>query len=671
MKNILDQETSPYLRQHRHNPVHWQVWGEDALSLAQRLNRPILLSIGYAACHWCHVMAHESFEDPETAAVMNRHFVNIKVDREERPDIDHIYQNALAAMGEAGGWPLTMFLDPAGNPFWGGTYFPPYPAYGRPAFRDILLHIATLYRENPQAIDQNRRMLNEAIARLNTPKSARTMPRQDHLDQAAMTISRHMDDAHGGLQGAPKFPQIPVLDFLLSNSRHDSKAKARYEQQVLLSMEKICKGGIYDHIGGGFARYATDAIWLVPHFEKMLYDNALILDMLGRCHRLRPRPLFIRAIEKTITWLQREMMTDEGAFAASTDADSSEGEGSFYTWTPDEVLSVLGPETGRRFCSWFDISETGHWEGRSIPNLLSAAREMTDKEWPGIAAAKNALRLARNQRPQPPRDDKILSDWNAMTIASLARLSRQFQRPDWLDLAESVWKAVLTVNQRDGNLCHSSRHGIRNKAVFLDDYAHMIAAAITLYQTSGKSAYLDQAIAMQHRQDAMFWRENEGAYAMAEQQNLPVQPMHCQDGPVPAGNAVAMANLDLLWRLSGEVVFRHHRDRIQQCFLDQSRQNVIGSSGYLSACEQILHPIDITLKIADQAQTDSVLHLLFSHAPDKTAIKWQDAAAENEEDSPFSAMLCIGQTCTLPMNSPEQLKQKLEELNLHGTINPS
>ena len=669
MKNILNQETSPYLRQHRHNPVHWQVWGEEALALARRLNRPILLSIGYAACHWCHVMAHESFEDPETAAVMNRHFVNIKVDREERPDVDHIYQNALAAMGEAGGWPLTMFLDPQGHPFWGGTYFPPYPAYGRPAFRDILLHIATLYRENAEAIAQNRQMITEAIKRLNTPQALRVTLQQEHLDQAAVTISEHMDEDNGGLRGAPKFPQASVLNFLLSNSRHNEKNGQRQQQQVLLTLKRICQGGIYDHIGGGFARYATDTRWLVPHFEKMLYDNALILGVLARCQRIQPHPLFVRAIEETIAWLERDMLTANGAFAAAIDADSSEGEGAFYTWTPDEVIAVLGPETGRYFCDIFDISETGNWEGRSIPNRLNRTEEIPEAAWADIAAAKATLYRARSLRPAPPRDDKILTDWNAMTISSLAVLGRQFDRTDWFDLAERTWEALCRLNHENGALCHSSRNGRRKTAVFLDDYAQMIAAALTLYRTSGKTGYLDQAIALQTRQEELFWREDQGAYAMARQGPLPVQPMHCQDGATPAGNAVSLANHDLLWRLSGDDHHRRRCEQIKQAFIGDSQKNVIAAAAYLNACQQALHPVDLTLKIGNTQQKQATLRAIYGHDSDEMAIKWQTTTPQ--EQDVYEAVLCIGQRCTLPLHSLTELKQSLKETKSHGTAEPS
>lgn len=659
MKNILDQETSPYLRQHRHNPVHWQVWGEEALALAQEMNRPILLSIGYASCHWCHVMAHESFEDPETAAVMNRHFINIKVDREERPDVDHIYQNALTAMGEAGGWPLTMFLDPQGNPFWGGTYFPPYPAYGRPAFKDILIHIATLYKENAGAIGQNRQMIAEALKHLNTPQRQLISIQQDHLNRAADTISDHVDDDNGGLRGAPKFPQVPVMNFLLNNARHNDSNGQRQQRQVLLTLQRICRGGIYDHIGGGFARYSTDAVWLVPHFEKMLYDNALMLGILAQCQRIQPHSLFVRTIEETITWLQKEMLTDDGVFAAAIDADSSEGEGSYYTWTPDEIIAVLGPDRGQRFCNIFDITTSGNWEGRSIPNLLRYDNSISDTEWADITTDKMNLYQARKQRPAPPCDDKVLTDWNALTISSLAILGRQFDRRDWYDLAERSWAVLTALNFRDGNLCHSSRNARRNNAVFLDDYAQMIAAALTLYQTSGNTGYLNQAIALQDRQDKLFWQEEMGAYAMAQQGSLPVQPMHCQDGATPAGNAVSMANHDLLWRLSGDSQYRRRYEQIKQCFAADCHKNVIGAAAYLYACEQALHPLDITLEIANTRQRERTLKTIYGIDTDVASIKWQDT--KPQEQDKFEAMLCMGQRCTMPLHSLTELEQSLKE----------
>src|SRR5688572_8556442 len=365
MSNRLGEATSPYLLQHRDNPVHWQPWDEEALAAAREHDTPILLSIGYAACHWCHVMAHESFENPAIAALMNEHFINIKVDREERPDLDQVYQHALALLGQHGGWPLTMFLTPAGEPFWGGTYFPPESRYGRPGFPEVLETVARIWRDDRERVASNTTALKDALARLATPARPQELS-PALVTETAQRLIQAFDTIHGGFAGAPKFPQAPLLHLLWRQALASNDQAVR--QAVLHTLVNMCQGGIYDHLGGGFARYSVDALWLVPHFEKMLYDNAQLIALLSDAWADTKNPLFAARVLETVGWLEREMLVED-AFASSLDADSEGEEGKFYVWDAAEVDRLLGPDA-RAFRLAYGVTDAGNWEGKTILNRL-------------------------------------------------------------------------------------------------------------------------------------------------------------------------------------------------------------------------------------------------------------------------------------------------------------
>ena len=394
-ENLLGRETSPYLLQHAANPVHWRPWGKAALDEARAANKPIMVSIGYAACHWCHVMAHESFEDPDTAALMNSLFVNIKIDREERPDIDQIYMSALHALGEQGGWPLTMFTTPDGTPFWGGTYFPPEPRWGRPSFRQVLQGVANAFQSGAEAVTQNTKALSQYLARQATA-SVGDVPGPAQLDAVAQAYLRMTDPEQGGLRGAPKFPNPPIYRFLWQDAFRTGQPEGR--QALHLMLERMSQGGIYDHLGGGYARYSTDEVWLVPHFEKMLYDNAQLLELLALAHADAPNPLYAQRAAETVGWMMRDMSAQavdgKAAFAASEDADSEGEEGRFYVWTEAEVDALLGPDAAA-FKQAYDVSAAGNWEGRTILRrvvpLGAAAAEAT------LARCRDVLFQARAQ----------------------------------------------------------------------------------------------------------------------------------------------------------------------------------------------------------------------------------------------------------------------------------
>ncbi len=418
-ENLLHNESSPYLLQHADNPVHWRPWGAAALEEARDGNKPILLSIGYAACHWCHVMAHESFEDPDTAALMNERFVNIKVDREERPDIDHLYMSALHALGEQGGWPLTMFIAPDGAPFWGGAYFPPEPRWGRPSFRQVLQGVSEAYRTDHEMVTKNTTALREVLSRMSRAEPG-DLPTPVHLDAVAAALLRLNDPEHGGLRGAPKFPNPPIFRFLWQNAFRTGSPEG--QEALHLMLQRMSQGGIYDHLGGGYSRYSTDAIWLVPHFEKMLYDNAQLLELLALAHAHRPDPLYAARAEEIVGWMVRDMtaerVAERAAFAASEDADSEGEEGRFYVWTEAEVNSLLG-NASAAFKRAYDVTAGGNWEGHTILRRVTDAGSAADEA--ALARSRAVLFEARAKRVRPGRDDKVLADWNGLAIAALAR----------------------------------------------------------------------------------------------------------------------------------------------------------------------------------------------------------------------------------------------------------
>ena len=501
--NLLSHETSPYLLQHADNPVHWRAWGPAALEEARAGNRPILLSIGYAACHWCHVMAHESFEDPETAALMNDRFVNIKVDREERPDIDHLYMSALHAMGEQGGWPLTIFAAPDGAPFWGGTYFPPEPRWGKPSFRQVLQGVSDAWQTGHEMVKHNTVALRRALAGMSSAKAG-DLPTPVHLDAVAAAFLRLNDPEHGGLRGAPKFPNPPIFRFLWQNA---FRTGAPEGQEVLhLMLTRMSQGGIYDHLGGGYARYATDAIWLVPHFEKMLYDNAQLLELLALAHAHRPDPLYATRAEETVGWMMRDMTAEpvdgRAAFAASEDADSEGEEGRFYVWTEAEVDTLLG-DASPAFKRAYDVTPNGNWEGHTI--LRRVTPSGTRQEEQVLAQARGTLFEARAKRIRPGRDDKVLADWNGLAIAALARAAAVFGRPDWLARAEAAHDFILSeMSGPDGRVQHAWRLGRVTAAGLLDDQASMARAALALFEATGDERRLAQAVQLAKAAQAAF-----------------------------------------------------------------------------------------------------------------------------------------------------------------------
>jgi uncharacterized protein len=571
--NLLRHETSPYLLQHADNPVHWRPWGPAALEEARAEKKPILLSIGYAACHWCHVMAHESFEDAETAALMNERFVNIKVDREERPDIDHLYMSALHALGEQGGWPLTMFIAPDGAPFWGGTYFPPEPRWGRPSFRQVLQGVSEAYRTDHEMVAKNTTALRRVLAGMSNANVG-DLPTPVHLDAVAAALLRMNDPEHGGLKGAPKFPNPPIFRFLWQNAFRTGAPEGQDALHLMLT--RMSQGGIYDHLGGGFSRYSTDAVWLVPHFEKMLYDNAQLLELLAFAHAHRPDPLYAQRAAETVEWMVRDMTAERvaglAAFAASEDADSEGEEGRFYVWTEAEVDALLG-DASAAFKRAYDVTAAGNWEGHTI--LRRVTPPGTAEEEAALARSRAVLFAVRAKRVRPGRDDKVLADWNGLAIAALARAAVVFERPEWLARAEEAQDFVLTeMSAPDGRVQHAWRLGRVTAAGLLDDQAAMARASLALFEATGEARRLAEAIRLARAAEMAFADGQGGYYTTAvDASDVPLaRPRTAADNATPAGNGLLAEVFARLWHLTGDTAWRERAEALLRAFTGKPDQ---------------------------------------------------------------------------------------------------
>ncbi len=587
MPNRLASETSPYLLQHRDNPVDWYPWGPEALEHARSEDRPILLSIGYSACHWCHVMEHESFEDPETARLMNEHFVNIKVDREERPDVDSIYMTAVQQVTGHGGWPLTVFLTPQGQPFFGGTYFPPAPRHGLPSFRQLLLGVAQAYSERREEVDRSAAELHRFLEQ---GMSVRAPGGLDPaiLDRAFHTLASRFDARHGGIGGAPKFPQPLVFEFLLrhwkrtGNPQGLSGEAAKNEEALRIvehTLRKMAAGGIYDQLGGGFARYSVDARWLVPHFEKMLYDNALLARLYLQAYQATGDAEYRRIVEETLHYVQREMTGPEGGFYSAQDADSEGVEGKFYVWTPEEIDEVLGPEDGRLFRRYFDVTKAGNWEGdhhapppRPISILhvahpaeavASAAGVSIERLQEVIARGRELLYQRRAERVWPGLDDKVLTSWNAMMLRAFAEAARVLDRQDYERVAVRNAEFLLRELRREDRLLRTWKEGQAKIDAFLEDHALLIEALIAVYETTFDTRWVREARTLAETMLERFWEDSEGAFydTAADAEMLVVRPRDPYDNPIPSGNSAAVMALLRLGALAGEP--RYQRVAVQ------------------------------------------------------------------------------------------------------------
>ncbi len=663
--NLLAGESSPYLQQHRDNPVHWRPWGEAALAEARDSNKPILLSVGYSSCHWCHVMAHESFEHDETAALMNELFVNIKVDREERPDLDAIYQRAIVLMGQQGGWPLTMFLNGEGEPFWGGTYFPLEPRFGRPGFRDVLKLIHNAYVNEPENVQKNRTNMVEALG-----KMAENNPGGDideaQVERIGQTLLREVDPRHGGVGGAPKFPQVPMLGILWRNYRRTGSELMR--TAVMLSARRMSEGGIYDHLGGGYARYSTDERWLAPHFEKMLYDNAQILELLCELWQDSGEALFKQRAEETVDWLLRDMLTGEGAFASALDADSEGEEGRFYIWQEGEIDTLLGADA-EAFKAVYDVTGQGNFEGHSILNRLGRRPEGDAYAEEKMKPLRDKLLVVRDKREWPSWDDKVLADWNGMMIAALAFASAVFERPDWLAAARRAWDYVAGEMANGERLRHSARHGQVKEIEFLDDYAEMSRAALMLHEVTGEASYLARAREWVAVLDEDYWDGDAGGYfySPAGGEKLIARNKSAHDNATPAGNGTLVGVLARLYLLTAEEAYLTRATQLIHAFSGELGERFAPMPTLINNSELLHNAMQIVLVgERGEAEIDAMIRAVYAMnlpnrvlsvvAPEAGMPEGHPAHGKTQQDGKATAYLCVGPTCSLPVSDAEALR---------------
>ena len=675
-RNRLGEETSPYLLQHKDNAVHWQPWGSEALAAAKAEDKPILLSVGYAACHWCHVMAHESFENAEIARLMNERFVNIKVDREERPDLDAIYQNALALMGEQGGWPLTMFLTPAGEPFWGGTYFPPEPRWGRPGFPQVLTAIGNAYHADKDTVAKNVAALREGLRRLEQPQSGEGGALEIStalLDRVAERLLREVDSLNGGIGTAPKFPQCGIFE-LLWRAWKRTRQEA-YRDAVIRTLTTISQGGIYDHLGGGYARYATDARWLVPHFEKMLYDNAELVSLLTLVWQETRDPLYAQRVAETVGWLEREMTGPDGGFFSSLDADSEHEEGKFYVWSEADIDQALG-EHAALFKQFYEVTPEGNWEGHNILNRLHHPALADAETEAQLARCRELLFAARAPRVRPGLDDKILADWNGLMIAALAEAGLVFGRLEWIELAERAFAFIREqLTGEDDRLRHSWRAGKAGNPATVDDYANLCRAALALHEATSDGTYIAQARGWVTVLDRHYWDNASGGHFFAadDTKDLIARAKTAADAAVPAGNGTLVGVLTKLALLTGDDSYRQRAEAIIATFAGELGRNFFPLATLINNTELAMKPVQIVLvgDADDTALAELCRAIYRVSLPNRVVV-----AVPPETDLPAdhpahgkgliagraAAFVCEGLVCSLPITEPQGLLDNLERL---------
>ena len=667
--NRLGLESSPYLRQHQSNPVDWYAWGPEAFEAAQSSGKPILLSVGYSSCHWCHVMAHESFENPDIAALMNALFINVKVDREERPDLDIIYQSALALMKEPGGWPLTVFLTPDGEPFWGGTYFPPEPRFGRPGFNEVLLGIAKVWNEEREKVLSNVDVIKSALDALSAPQSG-TKITLKFLDDVAHSALQAMDPVFGGTRGAPKFPQVPLLRMLWRAWRRTQNPA--FFDAVHQSLERMCQGGIYDHLGGGFARYATDERWLVPHFEKMLYDNAQLIGLMTQVWLETHEPLLAARVNETIDWVLQDMRVqdDDGlfAFAGALDADSEGAEGRYYIWREDEIDNLLRDQAPL-FKQHYGITEPGNWEG---VNILSRSGP-----YPETQAVEEALKTARillldhrQKRPAPGRDDKVLADVNGLAIQALCEAGVAFGRQEWLDAATTAFNFVCRNMVVEGRLQRTWTDGMAKHAAVLDDIAQMTRAALCLFEATGDEAYLAQAQAWTNHADELFWCAHNGGYCLSAQdiEDVIVRTRTSADNALPSGNGTMADVLARLYLCTGEDAYRQRAETLIDAFPATDASAVVNMPTLLGAFELLASGGQVVIAdkngdgaamVAGALKLGRGLNVVLRTDAKSVLPSTHPAFGKEPLDGRPTAYVCQNGSCSEPLTNLDALLERL------------
>jgi uncharacterized protein YyaL (SSP411 family) len=678
--NRLINETSPYLLQHAHNPVDWFPWGEEAFAIARREKKPVLLSIGYSACHWCHVMEHESFENEAIAKLMNDNFVNIKVDREERPDLDQIYMNAVQMMTQHGGWPMTVFLTPEAIPFYAGTYFPPEDRYNMPGFPRVLISVADAFRERRDDVSQTAESVLGELKRATALVESNEVLRTDLLDAAYRGIIKNYDATNGGFGGAPKFPPAMALEFLLHTFYRNGNPKAL--EIVQHTCRKMVDGGIYDQLGGGFHRYSTDARWLVPHFEKMLYDNALLSRLYLHYYQLTKDDWARQVAEGILDYVAREMTDPLGGFYSTQDADSEGVEGKYFVWSLAEVESLLGKRDTALFAAYYNLTPEGNFEGANILNITRdpaevAAHEKLNVEEleAALVSARQILFAARDKRVKPARDEKVLTSWNGLMLASFAEAGAILDRPDYSTIAKKNARFVLNNLRRDGLLLRSYKDGESKLNAYLEDYSFYVDGLLTLFETTGEREWFTEARNLCDVMIEEFWDDQDGGFFFTgdSHEQLIVRAKDFFDNATPSGNSVAAEVLLRLGLLTSN-------QNYQRCATTILRLTANGMLRYPSGFGRLLSALDFYLDTpkeialigaAHSPQTISLAREIWSrYLPNKVvaqASSKDDAAFEaiallqgrSEIDGKPTAFVCERFTCKKPVTTPAELATQL------------
>ena len=678
--NRLQHETSPYLLQHAHNPVDWYPWSEEALTKARTENKPILLSIGYSACHWCHVMERESFEDEETARLMNERFVNIKVDREERPDLDQVYMNAVQLMTGHGGWPMTMFLTPNLVPFYGGTYFPPVDRHNLPGFPRILQAVADAYREDPAGVAQTTTSILAELRRMNLTRESESALTVASLDLAARNIARNYESRFGGFGGAPKFPAALTLEFLLRIYHRTNNAELL--EMVTHTCRRMAEGGMYDQLGGGFHRYSTDAHWLVPHFEKMLYDNALLSRLYLHVYQVTGDPFFRRVTEETLDYVVREMTDASGGFYATQDADSEGVEGKFFVWSAAEIIELLGREDGALVCAYYGVTEAGNFEGENILHVARpleiVAREQgvpVERLSAAIERSRRILFETRERRVKPGRDEKVLTAWNGLMLTSFAEAAAVLERADYREIAEHNAEFILNSLRSDDALLHVYKDGQAKQQGFLDDYACVTQGLLALYEATGALRWLEAALTHVEEMNTEFWDDAEGGFFFTARhgEQLIVRQKDFFDNATPSGNSVAAEVLLRLAVLLEKPDYQRSATTIFRLMHESLMRYPSAFGCLLSALDFHLSTPKEVVLIGDP-QTAEMRALAYEvwrpFLPHKVVAQATDGASQAAALVPLlrdrpalggrpTAYVCENYTCQQPVTTPQELAAQL------------
>lgn len=685
MPNRLANETSPYLLQHKDNPVDWYPWGAEALQRAEREKKPIFLSIGYSACHWCHVMEHESFENEQIAKVLNEHFVSIKVDREERPDLDQIYMNAVQMITGRGGWPMSVFLTPQLKPFFGGTYWPPTSRMNMPGFDQVLHAVLDAWQNRREQVDQQAQQMQARLQQIGLMSAAAGDLPDGLLANAVTQLARSFDPRHGGFGGAPKFPHPMDLRLLLRAWHRDRNEQAL--TMVTDTLDRMAAGGIYDHLGGGFHRYSVDERWLVPHFEKMLYDNALLALCYVEAWQVTQNPLYEQVVRETLDYVLRDMTSPAGGFYSTLDADSEGEEGKYYVWTPSEIEALLGPEKARTFNYVYDVSDVGNFEGHNILNLgktIEQCAKILNRDPQELASemreSRHTLLAARQQRVPPALDDKVLVSWNGLMIEAFAAAGGALAESRYLSAAERAAEFILNNMRRDdGRLLHAYRLGQARFDAYLDDYTHLANALVTLYENAFDERWVDRAVDLVEIMRSQFADQHPGGffYTAADHEALIARNKDVQDASVPSGNGMAATVLVRLAKLTGRTEYLEEAERTFRAFAELLSQSPTATGQLLLAWDYWKGPTpELVLLGSDDSQAnDALLALLHARYLPHRAVAFRGPTQGNKSDllSPAfhgkraeqnepTLYICQDFSCQAPIVGAERIQSAIDEL---------